>query len=167
MTTKLGVVVTTVARNFVAYEIGKDKGFGGGAKLYLCHDKPLVFAKELVDFKNMVATTDEPTYLIDDAWLAEFHELHAIGQGDFLLKLIAGKATVEAGSLDGDIGLFVTNANTHRATTLTGDIALLDMTMAEGLLLVGIVQHEEFSFYLKRHSSLIRRPWRGTPSGMP
>ena len=74
MAAELGIVVTAVASDLVAYEVGEGNGIGGGAEFYLCHDQPLVFAKELVDFENMVVTTDKPADFVDDTWFAEFHE---------------------------------------------------------------------------------------------
>ena len=108
---------------------------------------------KLIDFKSMVATFHQPACLVDDAWLAECHEHIGIIQWYFLLEFVAGETAVQRWSLDGDKGLFVTDANPHRASSLAADVALADVIARKCLVLVGIVKHEEFTFNLCVHNS--------------
>jgi len=129
MLTELTVVVTAVARYFLAYEGGIDDGIVNRTKFYFSHHQACIFAKEFIYFERMIATANKPTCLLDDTWFAKLHQLLGIFKGYFLFKLIARQTAIMTGSLNGDIALLVTNKNSDVTTAFSVDIALLNMTM--------------------------------------
>ena len=107
---------------------------------------------KFIYLEGMVATFHQPAGFVDDTWFAERHEVVGIGKGYFLFKFVAGETTVYRRSLNRDKSLLVTDANAHRASPFTTDVALTDVTVRESLVLVRIVKHEKLSFNFLRHA---------------
>ena len=151
MLAKLAVIVTAVVSDLLSDEMGHFGRFVLVFELYFSHDQALVFAKELVDFEGVVTTLDEPAYLVDDAWLAELHQLVGIGKRNLLFELIARQASIQRRAFNSDVRPFVADADAHGAPLLATDIALPDVALRKSLVLERVVKHEEFAFNLLRH----------------
>ena len=146
--TQLGIIITAVARYLFPDEMGQNWLFPCIFKLYFGHHKTIVVAMKFVDLKGMITTLDEPARLVDDALVAERHELFGIVHRDGLLELVAGKAPVERRPFDGDKSLVVADADADGSSPFAADVALADVTTGKSLVLVRIVKHEEFTFNL-------------------
>ena len=148
MAAQLAVVITAVARDFFTDEMGDNGLFCAVLQFYLGHHQTVVVAMKLIDFEGVVAALHEPAGLVDNARFAERQQPLGIVERNFLFELIARKTAVERGTLDGDIASLVSDADAHGAPTVAANITLADVTTGKSLVLVRVVKHEEFAFYL-------------------
>lgn len=143
------VVVPAVAGDFAADEGWLCVWFVLAAKLYLSHHESLVVAIKLVNLKHMVAAAHKIAGLVDNAGLTELKELLCLVNGYLLFKLITAETCTVRRSLDSEITLVATNANTDGFTARAANIALLDAALRKSLLPIRGVAHQKFAFYLK------------------
>ena len=105
----------------------------------------------------MFPTFHKPSGLVDNTRFAQKQEFFTIFQGNLILKLITREPIISAGTLDGEESTVITDTHTNRTTPFTTDITLLDIAMTERLLFVGIVQYQEFPFYLQCHYAIMEK----------
>ena len=81
----------------------------------------MMIAMEFVDLIGVFVDFYEPSCLIDDAWLTEFHQLLSISQRYFLFEFITDDTPLVRRSFDGNESLVITNTDTYRLTTSFAD----------------------------------------------
>lgn len=143
------VIVPAVASDLTADEGRLCVFLSLTSKFYLSHYKSLIVAIKLVNLKHVVGAAHKITGLVDNAGLAELKELLCLVNSYLLLKLITAETSRVRRSLDGEIPLIVTNANTDGFTARAANIALFDAALRKSLLPIGGVAHQKFAFYLK------------------
>ena len=105
----------------------------------------------------MFPTFHKPSSLVDDTRFTQKQEFFTIFQGNLILKFITREPIISAGTLDGEESTVITDTHSNSPSSFTTDIALLDMAMTERLLFVGIVQYQEFPFYLQCHYAIMEK----------
>ena len=89
---QLRIVITDISRNFPPYKIRFLKRFILRGKLYFGNRQPFIFPVELVHFENMLPAAHQITGLIDDARLAQPHQVFGLIQRDLLFPFVAADA---------------------------------------------------------------------------
>ena len=152
--TQVGIIVTAVARHLRPDECGFLECFILAVQLHLGHYQALVVAIEFIYLENMVAATHQIACLVDDARLAQLHQVLGIAEGYLRLELIAGQACLVGRPLYGQITAVVADTHTHRLAVPGAYIALPDAAVAI-CLVAKFTRDQELPFDLQSHRQAI------------
>ena len=97
----------------------------------------------------MLATADEIAGLVDDAWLAEAHQLFCLLERYLLLKLITAQSPILRWPFNSKVPARVTDSYPDGTSVTARDITLLDAAAVESQSLEAVVPDEELAFYLQ------------------
>lgn len=142
----VGIVVAGIAGNLGTQEGGAEKLLVDIGELNLGKHESFVVAMKLVHLDGVLAVVHEVACLLYAALLAEGEQFAGILQGDLLLPLEAADATIERGTLDGEVAPVATGADTHRMAVATTDVALQDVVLGIGQRSVTVVGDEKLAF---------------------
>ena len=74
----VGIVEVRIPSDLRSDEVGLHKVFRLTAEFHLCHDESVVVTMKLIHLEGMVSALDQIAVLVDDAALAELHEMSSL-----------------------------------------------------------------------------------------
>ena len=115
---QLRIVITDISRHFLPDKVRFLKRLVLRGKLHFGNYQSLILTVKLIYLKNMVSAAYQVTGFINNARLAQFHQLLGFIQRNFFFPFVTADTGCIGCSLNGEIPLPTTYAYPHRPSDL-------------------------------------------------